>query len=42
MDANDEARLLVSAVTWLVEAEALVMVDVACDGIRRLPPEIIR
>jgi hypothetical protein len=42
VDANDDARLLVSAVTWLVEAEGFAMVDVACDCIRELLPEIIR
>jgi hypothetical protein len=35
VDANEDARLLVSAVVWLT-------VDVDWDGIRRLPPEIIR
>jgi hypothetical protein len=38
--ANDEASVLVSAVTWRVEAD--VTVDVVCDGIRRLPPETRR
>ena len=42
VDANDDARLLVSAVTWLVALDGFVTVEDTFEGVRKLPPEIIR
>jgi hypothetical protein len=42
VDANDDGSVLVSAVTWLVALDGFVTVEDTFEGVRKLPPEIIR